>query len=202
MIPPQQPPQGMVQQATAPQGAAPQGAAPQPQAAPGPEATAPQGMIPPPAEAQGTEAETETEMTPEENKAMESGMQMVSEILYNDDTAHETIMDGLTKGKPEESIGEVTMFILDQVEQQFNGNFPESAVIPMADEISDMLLELAETKGIMEIDEGFYQRSKGMMMQGLVEAYGIEEADMESMMQGVTAEDVQTMQKTFGGGQE
>lgn len=194
-------PQGMVNQAQAapapagPPMAAPQGAQGAPPQGP------PTGMVPPPEAAPAPQEGNPEEMTPEEDEAMESGMQMVSEILYNNDGGHEAVMEGLTKGKPEESIAEVTLFVVDQIEQQFNGNFPEAAVIPLADEISDMLLELGETKGIFKVDDALFQKSKGMMMQELYEAYGVSEQDLEGLMQGVTSEEVATMQQSFGGEQ-
>ena len=203
MIPPNQPPQGLVDQA-APGAAAPmppQGQAPMPPQGQAPAGgPPPQGLVPQPS-AEGPVDTTETEMTPEEDEAMASAIAMASELLYGDDKAHDTIMDGLTKGDPIETISDLTLFVVDQIEQQFQGKFPEGAVVPAADEISDMILELGETKGIFKVDEKMWQAAKGQMMSDLFEAYGIEEADLEGLMQGVTSDEVATMQKTFGGEQ-
>ncbi|MCP4089912.1 MAG: hypothetical protein GY746_08970 [Gammaproteobacteria bacterium] len=164
-------------------------AQPQPQAPTG-------GMVP----TEEPTAQAEEELTPEEEGAYTAAMEMVAELIYVDDTANKSIMNQLKANEPAAAIAETTVFIIDQVEQAFNGQLPEGIILPLADEISDLLLELLQEDGGVEIDQATYTQAKGAVTQELIDAYGIEEADMEGMLQGVTADEVKGIQAEFEGG--
>ena len=156
-----------------------------------------QGLTPPPSDEEVT---TESDdLTPEEREAYDSAMQMVAEIIYKDDKASDAIMKQMSEGEPHQAIGKVTSFIISQIEQAFNGEVPESIIVPIGDETSDLLLELGETKGLFKLDENLYTKTKAAMMQSLFDDYGVDEAQMEEALQGVTGDQVQEMQSMFGG---
>lgn len=152
--------------------------------------------------AQVPEAEVTVEnddLNPEEREAYDAAMNMVAEIIYEDDTANKTIMDGMQEGDPPQAIAKLTSLIVSQIEEAFNGEVPETIIVPIGDEVSDLLLELGETKGLFKVDENLLMKTKGAMMQSLFDDYGIEEADMEEMLQGVTSEEVSNMKGMFEG---
>jgi len=202
---------GLVSQATA----QPATAVEAPQATPGVSATAPvQGNEIPKApaplpegspvdaapDAPGDELTVDSDdLNPEEREAYDAAMNMVSDLVYADDEANTAIMDQLEQADPINSVAEVTVFMLDQIEQAFQGNLPETIVIPVADEVSDLLLELMETKGLIELDEQTYTRTKAVMVQSLFDAYGVDDVDMEEVLQGLTDDDVMQMKAQFGG---
>ncbi|MCP4145428.1 MAG: hypothetical protein GY752_09115 [bacterium] len=165
-----------------------------------PQEAAPQAPIEGLNPTEATDPQGEEEFTPEEEGAYESAMEMIAEIIYVDDTANKSIMDQLKANEPAAAISETTVFLIDQVEQAFNGQLPEGIILPLADEASDLLLELLQEDGGVEIDQNVYTQAKGAVTQELLDAYGIDEADMEGMLQGVTADEVKGMQAQFEGG--
>ena len=137
--------------------------------------------------------------TPEEQDAYDQAMSMVSEIIYNNDQAHDAVIKQLSEGEPAEAVAHVTSFIITQLEEALKGQLNEVIIIPLADEISNSLLELALEAGIFELTDKIVMGAKGAVMRVLFEDYGIEEDQMESMLQGVTAGDVETLHSQFGG---
>lgn len=156
-----------------------------------------QGLATPPADEEVT-VESD-DLDPEEREAYDAAMNMVSEIIYADDKASDTIMKKMEEGEPPQAIAELTSFIVAQIEQAFNGQVPETIIIPIGDETSDLLLELGEEKGLFKVDEQLYTQAKGAVVQELFDDYGVEEADMEGMLQGVTGEEVSQMKGMFEG---
>jgi len=168
-----------------------------PAAGPNPTAQQPEPMAPMsspnPAQAEG-EGE---DLTNEEQSAYNSAMEMVAEVIYGNDKSSQAVMKQLRPDDPVTSVAEVTTLLIDQVEQAFNGKVPESIVIPLADETSDLLLELISEGTDAEIDQNTYTKVKGAVTKELGAAYGVQEGDMEGMLQGVTSDEVTAMKGMF-----
>jgi hypothetical protein len=139
------------------------------------------------------------ELTPEEREAYDAAMKMTAEIIYKSDESSNMIAERLKASEPPEDVAETTSFIISQLEQAFNGQLPEEIILPLADEISDLLIEFAEDAGAFEFVEDDYPKIKGAVVQLLLDDYGVDEADMEGMLQDVTPEDMQGIQSIFGG---
>lgn len=144
--------------------------------------------------------EGESNLTPEEDETYQAAMQMASEIIHVEDASSEQILKLLESMEPIMGVAEATLFVVDQIEQAFEGQVPETLVVPIADEVSDLIMELGESAGIFTLDETFFKRAKAAMMKLLFDAYGVDETDMEGMLQGVTADEVKNMQGMFEGG--
>jgi len=189
---------GLVTAAQAPPGQAPEAGGVE--AIPQPPPQMPEGT-PVAAQGEATPQESLTkendDLTPEEREAYDAAMRMVSDTIYSDDTSNNAVMTQLENGEPIEAIADVTLFIIDLVEQAFNGAVPESIVVPVSDQISDMLLELMEAKGMIKLDQTIYSRTKAAVMNSLMDAYGVEDADMEELLQGVSAEEATQMRGMF-----
>ncbi len=145
------------------------------------------------------EVDQEDNLTPEERESYDAAMNMVSEILYANDESSAAIMEQLGASEPLRAIAEVTSFLIAQIEEAFQGQLPETLIIPVADEASDLVIELGEKAGIFDLSDDEIIQAKGAVMTSLLEDYGIDEADLEEMMQGVTSEDVTQLQSVFGG---
>lgn len=182
--------EGLVQQA---QAAAPPAAAP-PAAAPMPGEQVPvEGM---PAAAPPAEGEA---ASPEEQEAYDSAMQMASELLHVNDESSEQIMKMLSEGEPVESVVKVVDFIIGQIEETFKNQLPETVIIPAADEITDLVIELGDESGAFDITEEQIMQAKGSVVRSLLETYGIEPEDLEGMMAGVDEEELANYAQMFGG---
>ena len=155
-----------------------------------------EGMVPQPSDDEVTIENDD--LTPEEREAYDSAMNMAAEIIYEDDKANSAVMEKMKGSDPPQAIADLTGFIISQIEQAFQGKVPETIIIPLGDEISDLLLELGETNGDFTINDEMYKKVKAFTVQELFEDYGIEEADMETMLQGVTGPEVEEMKSMFG----
>lgn len=149
-----------------------------------------------PTEATGEE---ESNTTTEEQETYDSAMKMVGELVYNNDESHQAIMDLMTPDDPGNSIAEATIFVLSKIEEAFQGNYPEELIIPTADEISDLLLELADESGDIEITEQIAGEVKTQVIEQLAEEYGADPADLQEALGDVTEGDVAEMQSMMGG---
>lgn len=152
--------------------------------------------------AEDPELSPEEMPTPEEQEQYDSAMKMASEIMYADDTASDAVLEQLRQGDVPDAVASVTSFIITQIDEAYKGELGEVIIIPIADEISDLLLELAAEAGIFELKDGeIVTQTKGAVMQILFEDYGIDEEDLEGMLQGVTPGDIEELHKQFGGGE-
>jgi hypothetical protein len=147
----------------------------------------------------GMNATAESNTTPEEDKAHEAAMTMVSELLYTNDKSNTAIMNILKADNPAASASEAAIFLLSKVEETFQGNYPETLVLPTADEISDMVLELAEESGKFEVTEDIAVKAKSLMVQQLIQDYGVDEQSFADATQDVTQDDITQYEQMFGG---
>lgn len=143
--------------------------------------------------------DVEDNLTPEERESYNTAMEAVGEMLYTDDQSHEAIMQQLQSEEPLRAIAMVTSFIIAQLEQATQGQMPEQLIVPIADEVSDLVMELGEETGVFELSEEDILQAKGAVITSLFEDYGIEEEDLEELLQGVTADEVSGLQNVFGG---
>jgi hypothetical protein len=143
--------------------------------------------------------EGESNTTPKEDKAHEAAMTMVSELLYANDKSNTAIMNMLKEDNPAASASEASIFLLSKVEETFKGNYPEALVLPTADEISDMVLELADESGKFEVTEDVAVKAKSLMVQQLVQDYGVDEQSFRDATQDVTQDDMAQYEQMFGG---
>ena len=164
-----------------------------------PMAEAPMAEAPMAQDMQQPVAEGESNTTPEEDEAHEAAMTMVSELLYANDKSNAAIMNMLKADNPAASASEASIFLLSKVEETFQGNYPEALVLPTADEISDMVLEIAEESGKFEVTEEVAVKAKSLMVQQLVQDYGVDEQAFKEATQDVTEDDIAQYEQMFGG---
>jgi hypothetical protein len=87
------------------------------------------------------------------------------------------------------------------IEDAFQGQLPETVILPAADEISDMVLELGEESGVLgEVTEEVAIAAKGAVVQILVDTYGADPDGFAEAVQGTTDAGMQQAQQVFGGG--
>ena len=144
-------------------------------------------------------ADGEPNTTPEEDQAHEAAMEMVAELLYVNDESNTVIMKMLKPDNPAASAAEVSIFLLSKVEETFKGNYPEALVLPTADEISDMVLEIADESGAFKVTEEIAGNAKSLMVQQLIEDYGVDEQAFKEATQDVTQDDMTQYEQMFGG---
>ena len=141
----------------------------------------------------------ESNLTPEEQEIYDSAMKMVGELLYVNDESHQSIMDSITDEAPANTIADATIFTLAQIEEAFQGQYPEELIIPTVDDISTLIMELVDEAGKFEITEQMIKDVKMQVIEQLAEEYGADPADIQETFGDVTQGDVDEMQSMFGG---
>ncbi len=179
-------PEGLASQAEVP--AAPQSATPAP---------APLG-----AASTAAMAGPEAQVAPAEQEAYDSAMKMASEIIYVNDASSDKIVEMLGSSKPSEAIRNIVDLVMGKIEEAFNGELPETVVMPVADELTDVIIDLGHESGAFQLDEDQAVQAKGEVVQMLINEYGApEQGDMQEMAaQGVTEDDVAQYAQIVGGG--
>lgn len=159
-----------------------------------------QAAAPDTADAIPTEATGgEDAATPEEQQQYDSAMQMVSEMLHANDDSSAQIVKMLSTDNPIAAITDVVEFLISKVEETFQGNLVETAIMPIADETTDWVIELGEEGGAFDLTDQEIVQAKGSVVQLLLDQYGVEQADMEGMLEGVSEEEVASYAQAFGG---
>lgn len=141
----------------------------------------------------------EEQATPEEQEAYEAAMQMVGDLVYQNDDSNAAIMKMLTPDDPAGSAADASAFVLSKIEETFQGNYPEGLVLTTADEISDIILELAHEAGEFEVTEEIAVQAKAELAQQLVEDYGVDQEAFQGSTQDVTPDDIAQYEQMFGG---
>jgi len=129
---------------------------------------------------------------PEEQKIYNSALEIASELLYNNDKSSNAITEQL-KGsgdKPQQVIAQVTTMIVDRIEQQFDGQLPGDMVLPVAEEVSELVMGVGEAAGAFKLDSKSIDQTKGQVVKMLLDTYGVQKNQMNGMLQGVTKSDV------------
>jgi hypothetical protein len=146
------------------------------------------------------EAATGEAASADEQEAYTSAMKMAGAMLYNDDASSDKFMGMLSEGEPVQAVVGIVTFIIDAIEDTFQGQLPEAAILPAADEITDMVLEMGEESGkIPEVTEDVAIQVKGAVTKSLMDTYG---ADPDAFAEAVQSTDDATMQQAqqvFGG---
>lgn len=140
--------------------------------------------------------------TPEEQEAYDAAINMASELVHVNDESSEQIMSMLEEGEdPVPAVVNVVEFIMQKIEEAFQGNLPETVIIPAADEITDMVMDLGEEAGAFDLADDQIMLIKGSVVKSLLEQYqdGIEESDITELLQGVNPEEVNAFAPIFGG---
>lgn len=140
---------------------------------------------------------------PEEQEAYNAAVSMASEILHAKDESSQAITQMMTNADDASApqiVADVTDLIIDQVEDAFGGELPESVIIPAADEISDLVIELGMESGAFQMDEAGATKAKGLVVQALMDTYGVEESALDGLLSGTTPEDVASYEQAFVGG--
>jgi hypothetical protein len=137
---------------------------------------------------------------PEGQEAYDSALKMAGEMLYNDDTSSAKFMGMLSEGDPVQAVVGIVTFIIDAIEDAFQGQLPETVISPAADEITDMVLEMGEVSGaIPEVTEDVAIQFKGAVEKALIDTYGTTPEAFAEAVQSTDDATMQQAQQVFGG---
>lgn len=140
-----------------------------------------------PEEETPTEAQVDSsddQASPEDDENVERIVIAAQEVLYDDQT-HPGIMKMLAAGKdnPAKALSDITLTIIDQLDEQAGGEIPEEAILPAAVELLTLVAELAQKSGTFNADEQVQGESIGHLFAGMEERGWIDEDDKQQIQQ-------------------
>ncbi len=141
-----------------------------------------------------------TALSPESQKAYDAALQMASELLHKNEAASDGIIEQVKAAEGiAEGVAESTDLILSQIEEAFQGKLPEDVVLPVADEVSDLVMELVDAAGV-QISDKVGEQAKVLTGLRIMEEYGVDPADFEeNAASSIAQEDLAGVEKILGG---
>lgn len=176
----------------------------------GPSVTAPENMPPPMQD--GMErgeigmsgnpgGAQEIPATPEDQEAYNAALNFAGAIVHGNDTTSDGVVKILMRGGQQgavESISQIVVMLMAEIETQFQGQIPETVILPAADEITDLVMELGEEAGAFQLTDDDINKAKGQVVRMLIDTYGVDKQQMSGITQNVTEEDIQKYTEIFG----
>lgn len=132
--------------------------------------------------------------TPEEQESFERIGYTAMHILYADES-HQGFVKMLQDGQdmPAKTLAEVAMLVFSKIDEASGGKIPEVLVIRAAEQVLDLVIELAEKAKIMQVDEKMAGRAVQEMLIIAGEMYGFDPAELQEEIQGMDQGRVQKM---------
>jgi len=141
-----------------------------------------------------------TELDPEIQEVYDSAMEMVSELLHVNQQSSDGILKFIDNANtPQEGVAEATDLVLSKLEEAFDGKLPEEIILHLVEEITDLLVEMVEVAGIAEITGDFVDQAKILTALKIMEEYGVEQQDFESVATNVAPEDIRRIEGVLTG---
>ena len=210
--------QGLLQQAAQNAGAIPQPAAlqqqQQPVGAPAPGGPIPGGpvsgepipgepeaaqeapvSVPSGAAPQGGDLGVDEEAaTPREQAELDRAVAALERILYESDNAGNSLMQQVS---PEDKVGtaaKASILTVNLIDEQID--LDEIIVAQFTQEVVDRITELAEARYNMEYTERDLQATLGATWEGVMEMFGVDEADYQQFAGTFSEDQVSSLEKT------
>ena len=90
--------------------------------------------------------------SPEEEQLMEQALNEAGNILYVSDQASESVLEGIAGSpNPAQVIGETVSQVIEVVDKKMD--LPDDFIIPMVEPVSMMIIEMADTAGLIETSD-------------------------------------------------
>lgn len=142
--------------------------------------------VPPAGMEEGGNSHHEGEPVTEEEQAdYDQVLEAASEVIYGD--MSENILQMLAAGAddPAQAIADVALQVMISLDEKSDGTIPEEVIIPAAAEIAEIVGELAHQRGAFQVDDMVLGRAGQLLLIGIAEAYGIEEEDLQGIVESV-----------------
>lgn len=135
--------------------------------------------------------------TPRENKEYERALAALEKILYESDEIGNSIMAQID---PNDKIGTTTKASILTVNQLDDQIDLDEIVIPqITQDVVDRISELAENRFGMEYDERELQATLGATWEGVMEMFGVDEADFQQLAGSFDEGQLGTLEKQHEG---
>jgi len=131
-------------------------------------------------------------VTPEEQESYDKVVMAAETIIFDGEQSGRLVkmLQG-GAGNPGEAIGDVTVMLITQMDEQAGGKIPEEVVIPAAFEIMSDVIELGEAAGVLDMNtDADYVSAWQATMGNVLMAYGASQEEIEQLMAEHESSDV------------
>ncbi|MFT6550459.1 MAG: hypothetical protein ACJA1I_000487 [Zhongshania marina] len=117
--------------------------------------------------------------SPEEEQLMDQALAEVGNMIYKSDEASASILDMLGTGEEfPMALGMVVSQVIEVVDQKMD--LPADFILPMAEAVVMMLVEMADTAGIVETNDEVIEQSLMAAAKNLAQDYDIDPAELQT----------------------
>jgi len=138
---------------------------------------------------------------PELQEAYTATMQAADKIIHGNSKTSDSIITILERARESggaQAVGQIVNMVMGELEHQWEGNMPEEIILGVGDEISDLVLELAEESGAFAVTEELAVKAKGEVVKGLVATYGVDPQDIQGAAKNMSGQDIEQYSEMFG----
>lgn len=121
-------------------------------------------------------------------------------VMFENETTRNQIADRLKADKehPAKSLADTASMLMIQLDQQTDGNIPETVILPAAVELLEQLSDFADSLDIFPIDEAVMNHAGQLMVTSLGEQYGVEPEDIQALMDSTSPEQLKQIEEEQG----
>lgn len=131
--------------------------------------------------------------SPEEQAEYERAMGALSKIIYEDDNANEAITKMLSPQEKVGSVAKASLITIQQLDMKFD---IDEVVIPeLTQEAVGRIIDLYQNVHGEEFSDQEAQGALGATWEGIMELYGMDEADYAELTAGMSEEDFRGYEK-------
>ena len=163
------------------------------------------GGMEPQQQPESQEGEEQSNVTSEEQAIYKDYVMQAAAMVYDEKASQELLGILGQTGNIEEGVANMAFLAVTQLDEANGGNIPEELILPVAEDIIEMVIELAEAKTQQEISEDQYAKISQLTVLRLMEEYGVDEEDMQAALEGIDPEMMKSMANEtsarFGGEQ-
>jgi|GEM_PF-6574141 len=117
--------------------------------------------------------------SPEEEQIMDQALAEVGNMIYQSDEANASILEMLNSGgEVPVAVGMVVSQIVEVVDKKMD--LPEDFILPLAEATTMMLVEMADTAGIVETNDDVIEQSLMAAAKNLAQDYDLDPAALQS----------------------
>lgn len=114
-----------------------------------------------------------------------------AKIALYDEGTHEDFMAMLKQGEPAQALAQTAGTLFQQIDQKSGGKIPEDMILPAAEQVLDLVIEMAEKTGTMQIDETMAAKALQQMVLVLAQAYDFDPAEIQGEIDAMPPEQLQ-----------
>lgn len=124
------------------------------------------------------------EPTPEEQEAFDRVEAAATSIIHKDKAVSDNILKMLEAGSdnPPAALARAGLMVFNIVDEKANGNIPEEIILRGAEVTLDLVIELAEATGTMEVSEEIANQAMREMIVQAGELYDFDTTQLQEAM--------------------